>query len=149
VKKPIFMLFAEDDPDDRMLLEHALARLGMESYYIARDGVEVIEYLQGKGQFTDKIQYPTPTCLILDVNMPRMNGIDVLEWLKEHEERFVIPTVLLTGAASQRDLLRAYQLGVRTVFQKPSGLDCLVNGLKMLQAYWSNAEIPSPDLAAA
>src|SRR5438270_13475237 len=106
------MLFAEDDPDDKALLELALSRLGMEHYFIARDGVEAIEYLQGKGEFADKMRFPTPSCLILDVNMPRMNGVEVLEWLKEREDKWIIPTVLLTGGASEADLLRAYQLGV-------------------------------------
>ena len=149
VKKPILMLFAEDDPDDRMLLAHALSRLGLHDYFIARDGVEVIEYLQGKGQFADKMRYPTPNCLILDVNMPRMSGVDVLEWLKKNEDKWIIPTVLFTGAASASDLRRAYQLGVRTVFQKPAGLDELVHGLKILQDYWSCAEIPEPELVPA
>jgi two-component system response regulator len=148
VKKPIFMLFAEDDPDDVMLLEHALSRLGIKEFYIARDGVEVVEYLQGKGKFVDKLRYPTPSCLILDVNMPRMNGVEVLEWLKKHEGECIIPTVLFTGAATEHDLVRAYQLGVRTVFRKPSDLDCLLEALKMLQNYWSHAEIPEPHLAS-
>lgn len=139
------MLFAEDDPDDKALLEHALSKLGIGDYYIASDGVEAIEYLQGVGKFADKMCFPTPTCLILDVNMPRRNGIEVLEWLKERDDQCIIPTVLLSGAASDRDLRRAYQLGVRTVFQKPAGLDCLLNGLKLLQEYWSNAEIPVPE----
>lgn len=141
------MLFAEDDPDDVMLLEHALSRLGIKGFYIARDGVEVVEYLQGAGKFADKLRYPTPTCLILDVNMPRMNGVEVLEWLKKHESECIIPTVLFTGAATEHDLVRAYQLGVRTVFRKPSDLDCLLESLKMLQQYWSQAEIPEPHLA--
>jgi CheY-like chemotaxis protein len=140
------MLFAEDDPDDRMLLEHAMLRLGLHDYYIAHDGVEVIEYLQGQGQFSDKMHYPTPNCLVLDVNMPRINGVEVLEWLKKHEDEWIIPTVLFTGAASESDLRRAYHLGVKTVFQKPAGLDELINGLKILQDYWSCAEIPRPSL---
>ena len=130
-----------------MLLEVALERIAMDHYYIAEDGVEVTEYLQGKGKFADKLRFPTPTCLILDVHMPRMNGVEVLEWLKARENQCIIPTVLLTGAASESQLMRAYQLGVRTVFRKPTGLDCLVHGLKLLQEYWSQAEIPDPDLA--
>jgi two-component system response regulator len=140
------MLFAEDDQDDRMLLEVALARIGMDHYYIAKDGVEVTEYLEGKGKFADKMRFPTPTCLILDVNMPRMNGVDVLEWLKAREDQCIIPTVLFTGEATESQLRRAYVLGVRTVFKKPSGIDCLVDGLRMLENYWSHAEIPNPEL---
>lgn len=143
------MLFAEDDPDDKMLLEIALAKLGMRNYFIASDGVETIEYLQGLGKFSDKIRYPTPTCLILDVNMPRMNGIEVLEWLKQREDQCIIPTVLFSGAATEKDLRRAYQLGVRTVFLKPAGIDSLLHGLKLLQEYWSCAEIPNPDPLSA
>jgi CheY-like chemotaxis protein len=143
------MLFAEDDPDDRTLLEVALQRIGIGNYYIAADGVEVTEYLQGKGKFADKLKFPTPTCLVLDVHMPRMNGVEVLEWLKQREEQCIIPTVLLTGAASETQLMRAYQLGVRTVFRKPNGLDCLIHSLQMLQEYWSHAEIPNPELIHA
>lgn len=143
------MLFAEDDPDDKMLLEIALGKLGMRDYYIARDGVEAIEYLQGSGKFSDKLRFPTPSCLILDVNMPRMNGIEVLEWLKARENQCIVPTILFSGAATERDLRRAYQLGVRTVFQKPAGMESLLHGLKLLQDYWSNAEIPEPELELA
>lgn len=143
------MLFAEDDPDDKMLLQLALSRIGMHHYYIAGDGVEVTEYLEGNGKFADKLQFPTPTCLILDVNMPRMNGVEVLEWLKAREDECIIPTVLFTGEATESQLRRAYQLGVRTVFRKPTGLDGLIHGLHLLQDYWSHAEIPDPDLAAA
>ncbi len=108
--------------------------------------LERTEYLEGKGKFADKMRFPTPTCLILDVNMPRMNGVEVLEWLKAREEDCIIPTVLFTGEATERQLRRAYQLGVRTVFKKPSGIDSLVEGLRMLQNYWSHAEIPNPDM---
>ena len=87
---------------------------------------------------------PSPGALFLDLKLPNLNGFDVLQWLKEHEECKVIPVMVLTGSAIEQDVTRAYQLGANSYMVKPGTLDELVELLDVAFRFWWMCEIPPP-----
>src|SRR4051812_4172662 len=93
------ILIAEDSPDDATLLEKAIRKAGLKNpIRFVSDGHEAIEYLQGKGKYGNRAEFPFPRVIISDIKMPRLNGLELLDWLQRHPECSVIPTVLLSGS---------------------------------------------------
>jgi CheY-like chemotaxis protein len=141
------ILLAEDDPNDIRLLNFALARDGNNGiparFALARDGEEVLEYLQGEKGFVDREQFPFPDLLILDLNMPKMDGLEVLRWLKRNAACARLPVVMLSGSGLQKDVEEAYELGVNSYFQKPNSVFALTSLLKTLTMYWQLTERPA------
>ena len=140
------ILVAEDSPDDAKLLEFAIRRAGLENpVRFVADGYEAIEYLQGKGKFGDRREHPFPRVIISDLKMPRLNGLELLDWLHQHPECKVLPTVLMSGSGLEKDIEKAYQLGANSYFQKPGTLEELTSLMRTLTDYWSRNETP-PDM---
>ena len=131
-------LLAEDNEDDAHLVELALKRAAIrQPLQIVADGVEAVDYLCGRGQYENRKQYPFPRVLITDLKMPRMNGFELLEWLKNHPECSVIPTVVFSASAQEADVERAYRLGASGYFRKPATLGELSELLKMVFNFWT------------
>ena len=140
------ILVAEDSPDDAKLLEFAIRRAGLQNpVRFVADGYEAIEYLQGKGKFEDRREYPFPKVIISDLKMPRLNGLELLDWLHQHPECKVLPTVLMSGSGLEKDIEKAYQLGANSYFQKPSTLEELTSLMRLLTDYWARSE-PPPEM---
>lgn len=136
-----FVLVAEDNPDDALLLRHALEKAGIRARLkIVSDGEELLLYLQGKGAYGNRSLYPLPTLIILDLKMPRRNGLEVLEWLNSNRDISVVPTIVLSASNIEKDVRAAYRLGANTYFVKPSTFDELVETMKAVDAYWRKAE---------
>ena len=137
------ILIAEDDPNDVMLLELAIRKNGMVNpVKVVRDGEEAIEYLEGKGKYANREQFPFPSVIISDVKMPRRNGLEVIEWVRQHPTCSVTPIVMLSGSKIQQDVLSAYKLGANSYFTKPSTLDELSELLRLAMDYWVRCERP-------
>jgi len=136
------ILIGDDSELDVTLFERVFSRLGFRTES-ARDGAEVVAYLNGSGQFADRILHPFPQALILDLKMPRMNGFDVLSWMRENPFQAVTPTIVFSTSNEPSDIKRAYQLGANTYFRKPIGYDELTSLLGKLVDYWNIAERPS------
>lgn len=140
------ILIAEDDPSDAELFRIALRRAGIKHRVVfVRDGEEAIEYLQGKGMFADRDEFPFPKIVISDVKMPRRSGLELLDWLRAHPDCKVLPTVLVSGSGLEMDVRKAYGLGANAYFQKPSTLDELTSLARVLNDYWSRTELPVID----
>ena len=141
------ILLAEDDPNDVRLLNFALAKGGINGvsarFALARDGEEVLEYLQGEKRFVDRDQFPFPDLVILDLNMPKMNGMEVLKWLRANADWARLPVVILSGSGLEQDVEEAYELGVNSYFQKPNSVFGLASLLKTLTMYWQLTERPA------
>src|ERR1041385_3660353 len=121
------ILLAEDNPDDVLLTQLALqkARL-VNPLHVARDGEEAIAYLAGTGIYADREQYPLPILLLLDLNMPKVTGFEVLEWLREHSFEHHLSVAILTDSDSGPDMRRAYELGADSYLIKPPNAQALL-----------------------
>lgn len=134
--EPIVILMAEDDPDDRMLAEEALeeSRLANDLHCVS-DGVELLDYLNKRGDFSDK-PAPRPGVILLDLNMPRVDGREALEKIKSDSDLRSIPVIVLTTSKAEEDILRSYQMGVSGFITKPVSFEGLVEVMKGLGRYW-------------
>jgi len=154
MKRGLTMLLAEDNENDFALFGHALehsGRLANLSIKLKRvhDGAEAISYLAAQGKFADRVTIPFPDIVVLDLKMPRLTGLDVLAWLKGHEEYRRIPKILLSGSCEQSDIDEAYRLGVNTYFQKPVGLVEFRELVHHMIFYWAHTQRPVIRHAAA
>ena len=136
------VLAAEDEPTDAFILQLAFEKAGLANHLtIVGDGQAAVDYLSGVPPYGDRAVHPLPALLILDLKMPRMNGFDVLTWLRAHPGFTALPAVVLSSSSDDEDIKRARSLGVRDYFVKPHCLDDLVAILHGLRAHWL---APSP-----
>ncbi|WP_372859460.1 response regulator [Pseudoalteromonas sp.] len=143
--KPITILMADDDEDDRLLTQDALAESRvLNELHFVEDGVELLEYLERKGKFEDKSISPRPGLILLDLNMPRMDGREALQAIKAHPNLKGIPVVILTTSKQEEDMVKGYNLGAASYITKPVTFDGLVDLMKTLGKYWVEfVELPS------
>ncbi|KAA1152659.1 response regulator [Pseudoalteromonas sp. FUC4] len=143
--KPITILMADDDEDDRLLTQDALAESRvLNELHFVEDGVELLEYLERKGKFEDKAVSPRPGLILLDLNMPRMDGREALEAIKGNPNLKGIPVVILTTSKQEEDMVKGYNLGAASYITKPVTFDGLVDLMKALGKYWVEfVELPS------
>ena len=136
-RRSITILIADDDPEDRMLAEDALkeGRLANDIRAV-EDGEELLEYLQHRGKFEDPESSPRPGMILLDLNMPRMDGREALKVIKGDPDLRRIPIVILTTSKAEEDIFRSYDLGVNSFIIKPVTFDSLVNIMRGLEVYW-------------
>jgi len=143
--KPITILMADDDEDDRLLTQDALAESRvLNELHFVEDGVELLEYLERKGKFEDKTLSPRPGLILLDLNMPRMDGREALQAIKANPNLKGIPVVILTTSKQEEDMVKGYDLGAASYITKPVTFDGLVELMKTLVKYWVEfVELPS------
>lgn len=136
---------ADDDEDDRLLAQDALAESRvLNELYFVEDGVELLEYLERKGKFEDKSSSPRPGLILLDLNMPRMDGREALQAIKGNPNLKGIPVVILTTSKQEEDMVKGYDLGAASYITKPVTFDGLVELMKTLGKYWVEfVELPS------
>ena len=142
--KPVTILMADDDPDDRLLAGEAMEEsdLANELSFV-EDGVELMDYLRGEGKFAENPP-PHPGVILLDLNMPRMDGREALVELKSDPKLRRIPVVILTTSKAQEDILRSYDLGVNSFIVKPVTFEKLVDVMRAVGRYWFEiVELPN------
>ena len=129
------ILHVEDDPNDTLLLEHACKKAGVIfDLQAVSDGDQAIAYLRGANDFSDRMKFPLPKLILLDLKMPRVSGFDVLTWLQSDEALKGLPVVVLTSSNHDADVKRAYDLGAKSYLVKPVGFEALVELVKTLPA---------------
>ncbi|MCA1906894.1 MAG: response regulator [Magnetospirillum sp.] len=128
------ILLVEDDPGDAGLTRAALAqaKLLCNLHHVC-DGVEALEFLRKQGTYRDK---PTPHLILLDLNMPRMGGREVLEVLRTDPQLHKIPVVVLTTSDVEADIEASYQLGANSFITKPVDIDQFIESVKAMGDYW-------------
>lgn len=137
------ILIAEDEADDVTLLQRAFSKADTQApVRFVRDGQEAIDYLQGVPPFEDRDAHPLPTMLVIDLKMPRMDGFEVLEWLRRHTELARPFIVVLTSSEQPGDVHRAYSLGADSYHVKPVEPDELVHMVGRIQEYWREKFVP-------
>lgn len=135
--KPITILLADDDPDDRRLTQDALAESRLANdLRCVEDGQELLDYLRRDGRFGSPDAAPRPGLILLDLNMPRMDGREALEAIKADPGLRSIPIVVLTTSKSEEDVFRSYDLGVNSFITKPVSFQGLVEVVRVLGHYW-------------
>jgi DNA-binding response OmpR family regulator len=137
------VLAAEDEESDALILRMAFQRARLPSrLVVVPDGEDVIEYLAGTGRYADRSANPAPGLLLLDLKMPRMNGIDVLQWMASRNEFQALPTVVLSSSPDETDIRRAREAGARDYFIKPHSLTEFVALLQALTTRWLRPDGP-------
>lgn len=143
----ITIVMADDDPDDCKLAQDAFeeARLSNRLLFV-KDGVELLELLRRQGKYAGEASEPLPALILLDLNMPRMDGRETLEHIKADPKLRHIPVVVLTTSRAEEDVMRTYQLGANSYIVKPVTFESLVDVVQQLGRYWFQlVEIPAPE----
>ncbi len=138
------ILMVEDDPNDVELTLTALAEYNLANeVVVARDGEEALDYLYCRGNFTMRTS-DNPAVLLLDLKLPKVNGLEVLQQIKADEKLRMIPVVVLTSSHEERDMVASYKLGVNAYVVKPVDFHEFVNAIKELGIFWAVINEPPP-----
>jgi len=133
----IRILLAEDDPDDRLLTRRALQESRIaNTISMVEDGEELMEYLRHEGEYEDPEEAPRPGLILLDLNMPRMDGREALNKIKSDPKLRRIPVIVLTTSEAEQDILQSYDLGVNAFVTKPGTFDELADAIQALGDFW-------------
>lgn len=131
------ILLAEDNPQDVELMLEALGDYKLVNRVIlVRDGVEALEYLRCEGQYATR-RPGNPAVVVLDIKMPRMNGIDALKAIRSDPALKLIPVVMLTSSCEEQDLVRSYELGTNAYVVKPVKFSDFVEAVKQIGLFWA------------
>ncbi|HKH43459.1 MAG TPA: response regulator [Thermoanaerobaculia bacterium] len=143
--KPIVLLMAEDDADDRLLVKDALEESRvLNVLHFVEDGEQLLDYLRRQGRYSDPEASPRPGLILLDLNMPRMDGREALRAIKADPELRRIPVVVMTTSKAEEDIFRSYDLGASSYITKPVTFERLVELMKTLGHYWIEfVELPN------
>jgi CheY-like chemotaxis protein len=139
------ILLVEDRQDDVLLIARAFEQAGLTNeIHAVENGEEAIFYLSGQGKYSDRTRHPLPRLILLDLNMPRVDGFEVLRWLRQQPEFRSVMVVVLTMSSDIRDVNRAYQLGANSFMVKPTEFENLTALITQLAAYWRMDRQASP-----
>ncbi len=131
------ILIVEDREDDVILMRKAFSKAALQNpIQIVRDGEETLAYLSGAGKYASRDEYPLPALILLDLKLPRMDGFEVLTWIRKQEGIRGLPVVVLTSSNQLRDVNRAYELGANSFFVKELDFQNSVDLTRLLERYW-------------
>jgi two-component system response regulator len=131
------ILLVEDNPDDVELTLRAFEQSKLKNQIIvARDGVEALDYLLGTGAHAGRDTRLMPQLVLLDLNMPRVDGIEVLQAMRADPRTELIPVVMLTSSAQQEDMVRSYRFGANSFVRKPVDFMEFIKAVQQLEVYW-------------
>jgi two-component system, response regulator len=132
-----YILLVEDDPNDEMLTMHALQENRIRNdVIVARDGVEALDFLFSTGPNAGKPIPDLPQFVLLDLKMPRINGIEVLKELRKLERTRLLPVIIFTSSKEEKDMIESYSLGANSYVRKPVDFVEFAKAVKELDLYW-------------
>lgn len=135
--RSVVILLADDDPDDREMTRRALEKNQLASeFYTVGDGEELLDFLHQRGRYAPPAIAPTPTLILLDLNMPKKDGREALAEIKEDPRLRRIPIVVMTTSKRAQDISRTYELGGNSFISKPVTLAALTEVTQVLGKYW-------------
>jgi CheY-like chemotaxis protein len=145
-QRVINILLVEDNPDDIFITKRALKEAKViNKLWIVRDGEEALDFLNHKGQYRNVSLASLPGLILLDINLPKVNGLEVLKEIKENPELKKIPTVMLTVSKREEDIIRGYNYGCNSFIQKPVEFDDFVKVVAQIGLYWCLLNVDLPD----
>ncbi|HYA12150.1 MAG TPA: response regulator [Thermodesulfovibrionales bacterium] len=131
------ILLVEDNPNDAELAIRALKARNLANKLIwLKDGVEALDFIFAQGQYADRSVEDVPKVVLLDLKLPRVNGLEVLEKIKSDKRTMTIPVVVLTSSSEERDIVTSYNLGVNSYILKPVDFDKFIDAVKDVGLYW-------------
>ena len=131
------LLLVEDNPDDEALTLRALHKYNLANdIVVARDGQEALDYLFASGDYADRDSSVLPQVILLDLKLPKVNGLEVLERLRAEPNTRHIPVVVLTSSNEEQDLIRSYDLGANSYVRKPVDFEQFLEAARQLGLYW-------------
>ena len=137
--KDKIILLVEDNPDDELLTLRALKKNGvLNEVVVARDGVEALDYLFGTGSYAGRDTGVMPEFVLLDVKLPKMDGLQVLEHLRGDERTELLPVILFSSSREHEDVVAGYRLGANSYVAKPANFERFSEAMRYLGWYWLN-----------
>ena len=134
---PPVVLLAEDSEDDRLFLSRAIQKIGLGVRLIyAEDGQQALDLLSGLGPFSDLVAHPRPTHVILDLKLPKLTGMELLEWIRRKSGFPDVPVIILTSSESIEEIERARLLGVDDYLIKPASFEKLLIIVRKMFSHW-------------
>ena len=131
------ILLVEDNPDDATLARMALRKVALPvELVVARDGAEALDYLFCTGPYADRNPNIMPGLVLLDLKLPRMNGLEVLRRIRADRRTCSLPVVIMTMSRAERDLAESYRLGVNSYIRKPVDFNRFSEAMQLIAAYW-------------
>ena len=131
------ILLVEDNPDDVKLTLRALKKSNiLNEVIVAEDGVEALDYLFGAGKFAGRDTGLLPQVVLLDIKMPRIDGLEVLQRMRADERTKLLPVVVLTTSSEDKDRVESYKLGANSYIRKPVDFNQFADAVKQLGLYW-------------
>ena len=142
------ILLVEDNPDDELLALRALKKSNVPNeVVVAHDGVEALDYLFANGPYEGRDTSSMPQLVLLDLKLPRVDGLEVLKRLRSDERTRLLPVVILTSSKERRDMLEGYGLGANSYIRKPVNFEQFMNVIEQLKRYWLVLNEAPPSLA--
>lgn len=136
-RKSVIILMADDDPEDVLLTAKAFRASGLiNDFRSVSDGQELLDYLLHEGDYADAASAPRPGLILLDLNMPVVDGRAALKAIKENPDLKRIPVVVLTTSRTETDIVRSYDTGANSYITKPVTFEGLVEAMKQIERYW-------------
>ena len=136
-EKSIEILLVEDNPDDVELTLHAFQKHNLVNYvHVVRDGAEALNFLFCTGAYKDRRIESSPSLVLLDLKLPKVDGLEVLRRMKADPRNRMIPVVMLTSSREDRDITESYRLGVNSYIVKPVNFEQFTEAVRQLGLYW-------------
>jgi len=137
IENSIEILLVEDNPNDEELALHALKKNNLANpIKVVRDGAEALEYIFGTGAYAGRDLNPAPKVILLDLKLPKVDGLEVLKRVKSDKRTRSIPVVILTSSRQERDIVESYRLGVNSFITKPVDFEQFTKAVGQLGLYW-------------
>ena len=131
------ILIVDDDENDIFFVKRAFTEINVHcTFQMLKNGQEVVDYLEGHGEYANREKYPLPMMILMDLKMPSMDGFQVLGWLRTRPGIKVIPTIVFSSSDLPSDITRAYELGANSFMTKSVTYDGLLLKLQTLSQYW-------------
>jgi len=131
------ILLVEDNPDDVTLTERALKKSHiLNKLIVTKDGAEALDFIFGTGTYSDRDMSIMPEVVLLDLKLPKIDGLEVLKQIRSDQRTKLLPVVILTSSKEEKDLINGYTLGANSYIRKPVNFNQLVEAIRQLGLYW-------------